>query len=256
PPPVANGVISGSVINDANGNGVADPGEVGIPGVLVTLAPVGGPAHAAAQTRGAASGARQRDASRVDAAINDLNAGLSGGSATTDGAGTFSFTGLVAGTYSLGYTPASGFVDTATVQHTIVLTAGQILNGQTFLAQQRNASIGGAVVNDANGNGVLDAAEKGLPGAVVSLAKGPVPVGTATTDASGAYLFTVLPAGNYTLSDRLPPGFVTTGLQPAPMALLAGGTLTGQNLFAQQRTASISGGVVSKDTKAGIPGVA
>src|SRR5207302_4887416 len=80
PPPVANGVISGSVINDANGNSVADPGEVGISGVLVTLAPVGGPAHAAAQTRGPAPGARQRDASRVDAAINDLNAGLSGGS--------------------------------------------------------------------------------------------------------------------------------------------------------------------------------
>src|SRR5205807_9557488 len=36
PPPVANGVISGSVINDANGNSVADPGEVGISGVLVT----------------------------------------------------------------------------------------------------------------------------------------------------------------------------------------------------------------------------
>ncbi|KJK49147.1 hypothetical protein UK23_14965, partial [Lentzea aerocolonigenes] len=60
-------------------------------------------------------------------------------------------------------------------------------------------AIGDRVWSDANGNGVQDAGEPGVPGVPVELFRqtptGPVSAGTTTTDGNGEYLFTGLPAG-------------------------------------------------------------
>ncbi len=58
----------------------------------------------------------------------------------------------------------------------------------------------GFVWNDVNNNGIQDADEPGIPGAVVTLDSTPV-----ATDSSGFYLFEV-PPGTYDISVQIPPG--------------------------------------------------
>ena len=65
------------------------------------------------------------------------------------------------------------------------------------------ASIGDFVWNDLNANGIQDAGEPGLAGVTVSLSNG----ATTTTNASGAYSFTNLVPGTYTVTVATPAGF-------------------------------------------------
>src|SRR5207249_12272830 len=103
----ANATISSTVDNDANGNGSFDSGiDTGISGVTVS------------------------------------RSGTSSGSTTTAANGSYSFTGLTAGTYSVDYTVPANFVNTGTKPITgIVLAAGGSATAKDFFAQQRNASI-------------------------------------------------------------------------------------------------------------------
>src|SRR6185295_15362783 len=59
-------------------------------------------------------------------------------------------------------------------------------------------SIGDFVWYDVNGNGVQDAGEAGIAGVTVTL--GGASSATTTTNGSGAYLFSGLSAGNYTVT--------------------------------------------------------
>ena len=101
--------------------------------------------------------------------------------------------------------------------------------------------------NDVNGNGVRDAGEPGLSGVTIQLKFPSGPTTTTTTDASGAFSFTGLPAGTLTLSEIVPPGFTQTapaapGTFSVPLALgqAATGFLFGNRAGAAQ-TGSISG---------------
>src|SRR5581483_1300200 len=158
------------------------------------------------------------------------------GTATTNGSGAYSVTGLQPGTYSVDYTPPSGFVNTGTKPLSVTLTAGQTATGKDFFAQQRNASIAGTVWNDANGNGSFDAGETGIAGVTVSYSGGtPATSGTATTNGSGAYSVTGLQPGTYSVDYTPPSGFVNTGTKPLSVTLTAGQAATGKDFFAQQR---------------------
>lgn len=71
--------------------------------------------------------------------------------------------------------------------------------------------IGDFVWNDLNHNGVQDAGEPGIPNVKVNLSG--AATATATTDANGAYLFTGLDVGSYTVTvdaSTLPAGFLPT----------------------------------------------
>jgi hypothetical protein len=73
----------------------------------------------------------------------------------------------------------------------------------------------GTVFNDTNDNGSFDGAETGAAGVVMYLDlnhDGILDTGdiSTTTDASGAYQFTALPAGTYTLRELPPSGFAIT----------------------------------------------
>jgi hypothetical protein len=77
------------------------------------------------------------------------------------------------------------------------------------------AQIHGTVYNDANGNRLLDAGETGLPGWSVFIDRhhtGHFVAGDpiTTTDANGAYSFTGLPTGAYTLYEMPQTGWVET----------------------------------------------
>ena len=204
------GQIQGSVYNDFNGNGALDAGEPGLNGVTVTL---------------------------------------SGGATTalTQANGSYAFTGLDPGTYTVDYTEPAGFVNTGTPRPRtgiVVATDTSIVTGNNFFAQQRNASISGTVYSDPDGTGTLTAGDAGLAGVTVSLSGGTPAITptTTTTDALGNYSFSGLQAGTYTVDYTEPTGYVNTGTsRPRTVVLAVGGTSTANNFFAQQNNGSISG---------------
>ncbi|NJM39997.1 MAG: hypothetical protein HC853_04085, partial [Anaerolineae bacterium] len=68
------------------------------------------------------------------------------------------------------------------------------------------ARIGDTVWNDTNGNGVQDSGEPGLPGVLVRLLNcQKLPLGSATTNSTGNYRFSALPAGCYIIAVDFPP---------------------------------------------------
>lgn len=100
--PRSGGSISGIKFDDENGNGRKDEGERGLAGWTITLTPGGG-------------GTPQTD--------------------TTDADGSYSFTGLAAGTYTVSETAQSGWRQTAPAApgtHSVTLTAGQRVTGKDF----------------------------------------------------------------------------------------------------------------------------
>jgi hypothetical protein len=98
-------------------------------------------------------------------------------------------------------------------------------------------SIGGIKFEDLDGDGVQDPGELGLAGWTINLA-GPV-VGATVTGPGGSYSFTNLPAGVYTVSEVLQPGWIQTAPAPIPpgthvINLLVGQDVTGID-FANQK---------------------
>jgi hypothetical protein len=98
------GTISGTVFDDANGNGKLDSGEVGIAGVTVYI-----------------------DLTNAGSfKVGDIET-------TTDSSGDYSFSGLPAGTYVVREILPSGDKQTAPASaNTITLTAGQIVTAANF----------------------------------------------------------------------------------------------------------------------------
>jgi protocatechuate 3,4-dioxygenase beta subunit len=191
--PGTTGTIGNIVFSDLNGNGVQDPGELGIGGVTVTL----------------------RD-----------GAGNIVGTTVTDANGNYSFTNLPAGNYtlSLSNTPP-GFSPTNN-PGSVTLAAGQTIDTVDFGLAQANAAIGNFVFNDPNNNGVQDPGEIGIGGVTLTLRDGAGnALATTTTDASGNYLFPNLLAGTYTVTATPPAGFVGTTPNPQTVTLAAGQTI-------------------------------
>ena len=165
--------ISGTVFADFNNNGVLDPGELPIPGTVLTLSgtsPVSGVVTLVAVTGpdgtyvfpllppGVYTVTEQQPAEWVD---NTDYPGNSGGSVV----------------------PPDSVVN-------IVLTSGTTVTGVDFT--ERGVTVGDRVWEDLNHNGQQDPGEPGIAGATVSLQ---TVTGTLTTvtDANGIYTFTNLP---------------------------------------------------------------
>ena len=188
------------MFNDANANGSLDAGEGPLASVVVTL---------------------------QDASSQAI------GTAVTSLSGTFTFSGLANGSYTIVETDPQGAVSTAAIAG----TGGQVIDsntirvttidgvvtyaGNAFLDRQGVASapgannISGLVVNDANGNHTPDTGEAPLAGAVVTVqnSAGQI-VGTMTTGADGAFAFASLADGAYTLIEQPPAGFAGTAAIP------------------------------------------
>jgi protocatechuate 3,4-dioxygenase beta subunit len=98
----------------------------------------------------------------------------------------------------------------------------------------------GVVFDDRNGNGVQDGGDPGVSGVSVTLAG----VGTVTTDAAGAYDFTAVEPGPYTLAIALPAGYNAVTPLARAIDLPAGGSA--QVDFALQAQGIVQG-VVFED---------
>lgn len=202
--------VGDRVWNDVDRDGIQDPDEPGLEGVLVTLRLNGTPV---ATTR-------------------------------TDAFGRFEFTNLAPGTgnaYEVivsgptGYTATNQDVGTNNSVDSDVSTATGSSGTFTLVAGQRKDidagfyngaanlnSIGNFVWNDLDGDGVQDANEPGVPGVSVLIrtsagaqVDNPYRAGAqdyvVTTDANGFYRFTDLPNGNYVLFfTNLPAGYTVT----------------------------------------------
>jgi hypothetical protein len=183
------GTISGFTYVDANKNGVRDSGEAGIGGVTVTLS------------------------------------GGATATATTAADGSYSFTGLTAGSYSVGApATAAGLARFTTSPLNITLAAGATSPNNNF--GYVGGSISGYTYFDANRNGIRDAGEAAVAGVPVTLAG----VGTVTSDATGFYSFTNLSAATYSDSAAATANGLTL-ITPSPLSvvLAAGATSTNNN---------------------------
>jgi hypothetical protein len=220
----SNGRLAGSVYIDSNNNGRRDPGEMGLPGVVVTL-------------------------TGVDITGRPVLAHV-----VTNPAGYYVFLKMKAGTYALRETQPAGFLDGRATPGSaggiagnnvivrIALGTNQIATGYLFgergllpgvaskgllLASAPPAMTpppgsGVAYVNpaadpsgyvyvDRNGNGRRDAGEPGIAGVLIVLtgrtSDGAVVRRETHTDATGFYQFADLRPGLYNLWERQPAGY-------------------------------------------------
>ena len=182
---------------DANEDGVQDPGELGVAGVVVTL-------YDAADAV-------------VDSTMTDVN-------------GAYGFADLVPGVYHVGFAIPPGYVASPQDQGDDALDSDAdpatgmaipttLVAGENDLTWDLGiypqaplpASLGDFVWLDVNANGVQDVGELGVPGVSVALYDAAnVAVGLTTTDVNGEYAFTGLTPGVYHLGFAIPLGYVAS----------------------------------------------
>jgi Fungalysin metallopeptidase (M36)/SdrD B-like domain/Fungalysin/Thermolysin Propeptide Motif/Domain of unknown function (DUF4214) len=206
--------ISGQVFHDINGNGVKDGGgEPGLSGWVVF---------------------------NDNVVPNDLpDPGEL--QVTTSGGGNFSFLNQGPGLYRIRVAPMSGWVPT-TPDLDFTAVSGQDHTG-VQIGRFQLASISGRVFEDTNGDGFLQTGEGAPPnGWVIDLQQNGVVAATVTTDASGSYSFTGLPAGTYRVRERGQAGWVQTSIDPTDIVLLSGANITNVT-FGDFRQFTLSGHV-------------
>ncbi len=207
------GAIGDFIWYDANGNGIEDVGEPGIGNVTVDL-------YVDTDNNGVYSGGD----TLVDSTVTDSNGG-------------YLFTGLIPETYFVvvtdlngqltGLTLVVGNQSLMTPTGPINLAANEVFKDADFGYVQNpgpgNAIIGDTVFYDANGDGVQQPSELGIPG--VQVCANPTGGGfsiCSTTDDNGHYRI-VVPAGSYDVAPTNPPaGYSATTPSPQPVTVAAG----------------------------------
>nr|WP_255696655.1 SdrD B-like domain-containing protein [Sandaracinobacteroides sayramensis] len=181
------GSIAGRVYNDTNGNGAFDPREPGIPGVMLTL-------------------------SGTDARGNPVSQTV-----VTAADGSYRFTALVGGSYSIRETQPAGYrthsnsagtsggIVSGDVISAIELGGGIDSSGYLFGEQGDGARISGHVWLDSNHDRALGAGEALQGEWIVELLLNGEVVETTTTGADGGYAFEgVAPGSGYGVRFRNP----------------------------------------------------
>ena len=197
--------ISNFIWEDLNGDGVQDPGESGIAGIVVNLLdPLGNPV--------------------LDPAGNPITA-------TTDSNGEYMFDNLPAGDYTVQIDPSNFLAGGALEGYAQTYDEDGSGDGEIDVMLDSNedhitadfgfqgtASISNQIWEDIDGDGLMGPGETGIPGVIVNLlddmgnpildaAGNPV---TTTTNADGEYIFENLPPGDYNVEID-PSNFVGTG---------------------------------------------
>ncbi|MFM1767855.1 MAG: hypothetical protein RJA22_384 [Verrucomicrobiota bacterium] len=187
------------VWQDANGNGLQDPGEPGIANVTVTL--------------------------------RDCDTGALIRQTLTDANGLYLFCELLPGNYRVEINVPTGYSVTASnvgpndcldsdavtrIASNLWSTACIPFSGNAYnlcvdFGLRPIGALGDFVWEDRNGNGLQDAGEPGIPGVTVQLYNCATQfLGVTITDGSGGYLFPFLPAGGYLVRFVAPPGYQYT----------------------------------------------
>jgi len=190
---LGDGELGDTVYLDQNGDGIQQSTEPGIPGASVTLTWYG--------PDGVAGGGDD----------------LSYAPVTTDSHGKWDKTGLPPGTYSVAVSgvPAglvnTGDPDGGTPSASVVTIGGilPLVNLAQDFGYQGSASVGDTIWLDVNGDGIQQAGDPGVPNIPVTVTSAGADgilgtaddvVVTTTTDSSGHYAVSGLPAGPTTVS--------------------------------------------------------
>ncbi len=197
--PVRVNSLSGLVFRDNNSNAVYNAGiDTPYQGVVVRLANSGGTVVA---------------------------------TATTDAAGLYTFRAMATATYTISVDPATIDANWLSnpVSRTRAIVNTSVVTAQDFAIQPPSGSLSGLVFKDLNANNVYDvASETPLASVVVNLtSQADGTLRTATSNASGNYSFTGLPAGSYTLTlngATLPPGHAYTASTTITITQTGSGT--------------------------------
>jgi hypothetical protein len=175
----ATATLSGKVFDDLDGDGSLAGGEPGLSGWTVQVL----------------------DTSNTVVATS-----------TTDSGGAYSFAAIDPGLYTVSLIATAGYIATTAASGTIPVSAsaGQSVSGLNF-GEFQAATFSGQLFDDSDQDGLHDEGELGLSDWTVGLLNSVNEVvGTATTDLSGAYSFTNLSPGNYTIAEVLQPGYIAT----------------------------------------------
>lgn len=179
--------ISGVKFDDADGDGVKDAGEVGLPGWTIFLD---------ANNNGSLDGTEPSD--------------------TTGANGNYTFTNLGPGTYRVREALQTGWVQT-TSPVDIQAQSGQ--DETVNVGNFEKITISGMKFEDTDGDGTKDAGETGLSGWTIFVDannNGSLDGGEAndTTDTNGNYSFADLGPGTYRVREVLQNGWEHTTLDP------------------------------------------
>ncbi len=194
------GSIVGLKYNDTNQNGHLDPGEQGLPGWVINLS---------------------------------NSSGLVGTNVTASD-GSFQFTGLVPGQYTLSETLQPNYVNTSAKTLNVTLALAQTLNVTNSFGAFGNlqlATIQGIKYLDVNQNGTYDNGDMPLANWTINLANSSGPVGTQVTNANGFFMFTNLLPGQYTISEIVQAGYLNTSAKALNVTLTTGQILNVTNTF-------------------------
>ncbi len=170
-----------------------------------------------------ADGNLDSDEPRLEGVTIDLlDAGGNVVATTTSASdGTVSFAGLPPGSYTLSVSDNAGVLvglggTTTPAQsraQSVTITTSDV-SGVNF-GFNAVGTLGDRIWNDADGDGVQDAGETGLPGVTIELLdRGGMVIATTTTDAAGNYLFEGLAPEQYSVRvdvATLPAGYALTG---------------------------------------------
>ena len=214
PPPPPAGTVSGFVFDDTNENGQQDSGEPGLSGWTV---------YADLKNDG------------------QLDSGDP--TATTDANGNFQLTELSPGTYTIRVEMPGGWRNT-TADNGPARTATVVANQTNTVASfgfTQQCNLLGTVFDDANGDGILNAHETSLAGWLVYIdvnhsgtyqASDP----STTTNAWGAFSFTNLAPGTYTIRVVPQTSWHSTAPNGASYQVtLVDGGVVGALLFGEQQ---------------------
>ena len=160
--------ISGANFNDLNGNGVKDGDEAALAGWNIQLAKDG----------------------------NTINA------TTTGQDGSYAFKNLAPGKYTVSEVAQEGWTQTLPQGPYNIDLLDADVSGKDF-GNKGNLSITGKKFYDANGNGVQDEDEPGLPGQEVKLVENGKELASVTTGQDGTYTFSNLVPGTYEVDDPI-----------------------------------------------------
>ncbi|MEO8359479.1 MAG: SdrD B-like domain-containing protein [Vicinamibacteria bacterium] len=207
--PGPTGSVTGHIFFDINGNGVQDPGEPGIQGVVVEITTAGGQLFYATT-----NGNGDYTASNIPA-----------GNATVD---------IVNSTLPPGVTQSAG-VDPSPVVVPASGTGNAGIDGFTLTGTPATTGgLTGVVFIDLDGNGVQSGpGETGIPGVSIVITDSNGVPHIVVTNGTGTWTATGLPGGNATVdvvNASLPPGLTqTAGVDPEVVPVVPGSVSPGGN---------------------------